>query len=84
MSVFVFSSPICPPCKIMKPIFNELEEEFPSLKFVYVNIREDPQGLKTKYNVKLVPTMVVDSPKGVESHSGTVVMGYYRILRNAN
>jgi len=69
---------------VMKPVFCELKEEFSNLTFVNVNIRDDPQGLTSKYNVKVVPTMVVDSSKGVESHSGTSSMGYYRILRNAS
>ena len=83
MSAFVFSSPTCPPCNVMKPVFQELKEEFSALKFTFVDTHNDPQGLAKKYGVKVVPTVVVDSHKGIESHSGTNAMGYYRILRNA-
>ena len=69
---------------MMKPVFNELAEEFSTLSFVYVNTQDDPKNLTQKYSVRVVPTMVIDSSKGVESHSGTSPMGYYRILRNAS
>ena len=82
MSAYVFSSPTCAPCKTMKPVFKELEEEFSHLKFTQVNTHDDKAGLTQKYGVKVVPTLVVDSPSGVEMHSGTNAMGYYRILRN--
>ena len=83
MSVYVFSSPTCPPCQTIKPVFQELKEDFPQLQWVDVNIKDDPSGITQRFGVKTVPTIVVQSKNGVESHSGTVVMGYYRILRNA-
>jgi thiol-disulfide isomerase/thioredoxin len=83
MSAYVFSSPTCVPCQILKPVIEDLKEEFSTLQWINVNINNDPQGLTQKYSVTKVPTIVVDSEKGIESHTGTVAMGYYRILRNA-
>lgn len=83
MSVFVFSSPTCPPCQTLKPVIEDLKEEYSSLQWIHVNIKDDPQGLTEKYGVTQVPTVVVDSKNGIERHSGTVAMGYYRILKNA-
>jgi thiol-disulfide isomerase/thioredoxin len=83
MSVYVFSSPTCEPCAKIKPIIEDLKEEFPSLQWVSVNIKNDPELLTAKYGVTVVPTIVVDSSKGIERHSGTVIAPYYRILRNA-
>jgi|UniRef100_A0A6C0B2W6 thioredoxin-like negative regulator of GroEL len=83
MSVFVFSSPICPPCQTLKPVIQDLKEEFSSLEWIHVNIKDDPRGLTQKYGVTQVPTVVVVSKNGIERHSGTVAMGYYRILHNA-
>jgi hypothetical protein len=60
-----------------------LKEEFSTLQWINVNINNDPHGLAQKYSVTKVPTIVVDNEKGIESHTGTVAMGYYRILRNA-
>jgi thiol-disulfide isomerase/thioredoxin len=83
MSAYVFSSPTCAPCQVLKPVIKDLKEEFPGLQWIDVNIKEDPQGFTQKYGVKHVPTIVVHSLKGIESHSGTAAMGYYRILKNA-
>ena len=83
MSVYYFSSPTCEPCKKLKPVVEDLKEEFPSLQWNSVNIQNDPEELAKKYGVTVVPTIVVDSAKGIERHTGTVAMGYYRILRNA-
>lgn len=83
MSVFVFTSPACKPCQELKPTIRDLKEEFPDLKWTDVNIKEDPTGITQKYGVKFVPTIVVDSPKGVTSHTGKDATGYYRILKNA-
>jgi thiol-disulfide isomerase/thioredoxin len=83
MSAYVFSSPTCAPCQTLKPVIEDLKEEFSSLQWIHVNIKDDPKGLTQKYGVKVVPTVVVDTKKGIESHTGTVAMGYYRILRNA-
>ena len=84
-----FSSPTCGPCKVIKPALEDLKEEFPDVEWRSVNIQEDFDSLAIKFNVKFVPTMVVlryDSD-GVllfqESHTGTSIAGYYRILRNA-
>lgn len=83
MSAYVFSSPTCAPCQTLKPVIEDLKEEFPSLQWIHVNIKDDPVGLTQKYGVKQVPTVVVESAKGIQTHSGTTAMGYYRILRNA-
>jgi thiol-disulfide isomerase/thioredoxin len=84
MSVYVFSSPTCAPCTTLKPVIEDLKEEFPTLNWISVNIQNDPERLTQKYGVSVVPTIVVDSPKGIERHSGTVIAPYYRILRNAS
>jgi thiol-disulfide isomerase/thioredoxin len=83
MSAYVFSSPTCEPCKYLAPTIEGLKEDFPDFQWIHVNIKNDPQGLTRKYGVKVVPTLVVETTKGVESFSGTSAMGYYRILKNA-
>ena len=83
MSAYVLSSPTCPPCQTLKPVIADLKEEFSNLQWIDVNIKNDPRGFTAKFGVKQVPTVVVVGSKGVQSHSGTVAVGYYRILRNA-
>ena len=83
MSVYVFSSPLCVPCQTIKPAIQELKEDFPTLNWIFINTIDDITGLTKKYEIEKVPTIVVDSPKGIERHTGTQIMGYYKILRNA-
>ena len=85
MSAYQFWSPTCVPCNAIKPVIADLKEEFDSVKWVSVNIQDDPEGYTKKFNVSSVPTIVVVTNSGqVEKHSGTNAAGYYRILRNAS
>jgi thiol-disulfide isomerase/thioredoxin len=86
---YKFWSPTCGPCKVIGPALEDLKEEFQDVEWRSVNIQQDFDSLAIKFNVKFVPTMVVlryDS-HGVllfqESHTGTSISGYYRILKNA-
>ena len=84
MSAYHFTSKTCQPCKVMKPVFSDLKDEFPQFKWFCVDIGEDPEKLREKYNVTYVPTLIVDAPStGIQRHSGTAAAGYYRILRNS-
>jgi hypothetical protein len=67
----------------MKPVFDDLKEEFPSFVWTYIDISNDVDKLGEKFNVKIVPTLVIVSPKGTQKHSGTRAAEYYRIFRNA-
>lgn len=86
--VYHFWSPTCGPCKTIKPVIEDLKEEFPQFAWLSVNTHEDPQDYKTKFGVQVVPTIVVagydDSGKLVvsEKQSGTNVPALYRVLRN--
>jgi len=83
MSAYHFWSPTCEPCRVLKPVIEDLKEEFPTLNWVSVNTHDDTAGYAKKYNVTIVPAIVVDSTKGIERHTGTTAAPYYRILRNA-
>lgn len=83
-----FWSPTCGPCKTIKPVIEDLKEEFPQYTWVSVNTQFDPNDYKIQFGVQVVPTIVVaiynDESKLVssEKQSGINVAGYYRILRN--
>lgn len=85
---FHFWSPTCPPCKAIKPMIEDLKEEFSQIEWVSVNTHDDSNDYKTKFGVHVVPTVVVavfkedGSIMASEKHSGTAPPGYYRILRN--
>lgn len=84
-----FWSPTCAPCKAIKPALDDLKEEFSQVTWISVNIQEDPQNLALKYGVKVVPTIVTvkinefGNPVKVDNHTGTNMMGYYRLFRSA-
>jgi thioredoxin 1 len=82
VTVYHFWSPTCAPCKAIKPSIEDLKEEFDSVRWVSVNTHEDIEGYAQKFNVSIVPTIVVVSGTSVERHTGTQIAGYYRIIRN--
>jgi len=86
--IYHFWSPTCGPCQVIKPAIAELRKEFAAATWVSVNTREDPNGFSGKFRISVVPTIVVVSvdsqgKTNIEKHSGTQMMGYYRIIRNA-
>lgn len=88
VAIYHFWSPTCGPCQVIKPAIAELKKEFAQATWISVNIREDPNGYSEKFRVLVVPTIVVVSidsfgKSNIEKHSGTQMMGYYRIIRNA-
>jgi thiol-disulfide isomerase/thioredoxin len=90
VNAYYFWSPTCGPCKVIRPNVEELGGVFSSTFFSFINIYEDREGLSQQFHVSVVPTMVVVATN-VEGkvvytgkHSGTDMLGYYRILRIAN
>jgi thiol-disulfide isomerase/thioredoxin len=74
--VYVFTSTTCAPCEQIKPALKELQEDFP-LEWIFISL----DSLEAKvYNVQKVPTMVVVSAQEIKKHSGTDIIGYYKIL----
>lgn len=79
-----FWSPTCNPCKVIKPAIENLKEEFEGVQWISVNTHDDKDGIARKYGVTVVPTIVV-TKNGTEvgRHSGTNMIRYYSILRDA-
>ena len=73
--VYMFTSETCAPCKQIKPALKELQEDFP-LEWIFVDLNSSEAKL---YDVQKVPTMVVVG-KEIKKHSGTDIIGYYKIL----
>jgi thioredoxin-like negative regulator of GroEL len=81
-TVYMFSSPTCPPCNHIKPFINELKEDYSSFEWIDVNIKDDPQNIRGRYDVQTVPTMVtVKEGVAIGKSNGTNAMGYLRILK---
>lgn len=89
VTAYHFWSPTCGPCKVIKPAIDDLKEEFSQVVWLSVNLHDDSELLAGRYNVSVVPTIVVESKdeKGdvinLDKQVGTNMAGYYRIIRNA-
>jgi thiol-disulfide isomerase/thioredoxin len=89
ITAYHFWSTTCPPCNIIKPAVQELREEFDTIQWVSVDFtKRNTAPDLPQVEVTKIPTIVVEVKQGdkvtyTESHSGTSVAGYYRILRNA-
>ncbi len=51
-----FSATWCGPCKVFKPIMEEISSEGHSVQFIDIDQQED---LAQQYNVRSVPTIVI-------------------------
>ena len=72
MTVYYFSADWCGPCKMFKPVVQQVSQE--SKIFVnYVNVDYDAV-LTEKYNIKSIPTIVIadDSGNAVFQNSGVM------------
>jgi hypothetical protein len=73
---------------VIKPSIETLKEEFedaiPPQNWVAVNTHADTNGYVAKYEVAVVPTLVVVK-NGVEvgRHSGSTISLYYTLIRKA-
>ena len=84
VEAFHFWSPTCTPCHAIKPVIEQLKEDFDDVKWTSVNTHIDPHGLGRKMGIQSVPTIVVVK-NGVEvgRHSGTEQYVYFSLLRKA-
>lgn len=58
----------CGPCKMLSPVIEELATEIPNVKFVKVNVDEQPE-LATKHNIMSIPTLLVFKEGKLINHS---------------
>lgn len=48
----------CGPCRMMSPVFKDLEQEMPDVKFVKVDVEENNE-LAQRYEVRSIPSFIV-------------------------
>ena len=84
VTAFHFWSPTCGPCTHIKPVIEQMKEDFPAVTWETVNTHDDDKGVARMMKVQVVPTVVVYKD-GVEfgRHSGTNVIMYFGLLRKA-
>jgi thiol-disulfide isomerase/thioredoxin len=82
MQAYFFTSATCSPCRAVKPVVAELQEDYKQVTWVMVDTGNDPGRFAATYNVTHVPTMVaVYDGKEIGRHSGTQLMGYFALLK---
>ena len=52
-----FWAPWCGPCKMLAPLFEELNDEIEDVEFVKLNVDNNPQQV-AKYRVASIPTLL--------------------------
>ena len=57
-----FSATWCGPCKVFKPVMNEIAGDGHSVQFIDI---DQSQDLAARYNVRSVPTTVIEE-NGIE------------------
>lgn len=65
MKVLKFGAIWCKECLVMKPVWEDIEEEIPGFKTEYYDADESPDVLK-KYNVKDIPVFIFLDKDGQE------------------
>lgn len=64
MKVLDFYADWCGPCQMMKPVMEELEEEYKGkVEFQQINIDDDPE-MAEKYEVMSIPMLVFLNDEG--------------------
>jgi len=54
-----FWAPWCNPCKLMNPIIDKIEKEYPNVEIVRINVDEDSAAVE-KYGILTVPTYILE------------------------
>jgi thiol-disulfide isomerase/thioredoxin len=82
MQVYFFTSPTCGPCKAVKPVISELQEDYKQIQWGMVDTSVDPEHLASTFKVTHVPTMIaVYQGNEMGRHSGTQMMGYFALVK---
>jgi len=82
LQIFFFTSQTCGPCKAVKPVVSELEDEYKQVLWTTVDTAADPNRYATTYKITHVPTMVaVSNGTEIGRHSGTQLMGYFALTK---
>lgn len=91
MNIIKFSAQWCGPCKVMKPIFEEVskEESFKNFNFVEVDIESEdviesfnitPNDLCEKYKIRNIPTIIITDDDLNELNRFTGLMNKNNLL----
>ena len=82
MTVFYFSAPWCGPCKMFKPVLQQVASE---LGIAINDINVDYDAMYTeKYNVTSVPTLLISDHQGIPIFRNSGVMSKDQLMKTFN
>jgi len=55
-----FTAPWCAPCRMLGPLFKQMETDMPDVKFETIDVDDEPITA-TLYNVRSVPTVLISN-----------------------
>jgi thioredoxin 1 len=58
ISAVKFGATWCPPCKVLEPRFKKVTAEFPDIRFLSVDIDDQPHEAKD-HRIRSVPTVIL-------------------------
>ena len=70
----------CKPCKLMFPIIDEIERQFPNIRVIRVNADEDA-AMVQKYNISSIPTYILEKDNGDIVAFATGAMPKYKFIK---
>jgi len=80
--VLKFESASCAPCRQMKPVIDELSNEFPNVQFGIIDIMKSP-ALAGKYGVRGLPTFIImKDNKIIDQFSGLLPIDQFKTRIN--
>lgn len=56
--VYLFTTPTCQPCKVQKPIMEELDRERNDIDYLEINAWEEKE-LTRRFKVRMSPTIII-------------------------
>lgn len=80
MKLIDFWAEWCSPCKMMNPILDEIEKEYPDLTIEKVNVDEDT-AKSQNFEITSIPTYVLVDDNGREIKRVKGAMPKYRLLK---
>lgn len=73
MKITKFGATWCPPCQVLKPIFEEImkDSKYSDIDFEVIDVDDNAEKAMA-YNVRTIPVMFFESDNGVEVINGLV------------
>lgn len=61
MKLYDYWAPWCAPCKMMDPILQEIDDAYPTLEIIKINVDEEPEAAA---GITSVPTYIIEDNDG--------------------